>query len=61
MKTSQPSRWTTCCQCHGALDTKGDIAHFTVDGVKRSWHIMCLIRFSQERRDERQVQAVRSM
>lgn len=50
---NQPTRWTMCCQCHGALDTMGDIAHYKVDGVKRDWHISCLIRFSQEARNER--------
>jgi hypothetical protein len=40
----QASRWTTCCQCHGALDTMGDIAHHN----GHSWHIHCLIRFKQE-------------
>lgn len=41
----QASRWTTCCQCHGALDTMGDIAHLKVDSVRRDFHLGCYIRF----------------
>lgn len=41
---NQPTRWTTCCQCGGAVDTLGDIAHFK----ESTYHISCLVRFKRE-------------
>lgn len=37
----QPTRWTICCQCHGALDTLGEMVRIKVEGVKRDFHVIC--------------------
>jgi len=40
----QPTRWTICVCCYGALDTLGDIVIIRDEGVRRMFHPMCFIR-----------------
>ena len=44
----QATRWVTCCQCHGALDTLGDIVRIKLDGVRRDFHVICYTRIRNE-------------
>jgi len=44
----QPTRWTTCCQCHGALDTLSGYTASITGGVKRYFHHQCFIRLEKE-------------
>ena len=37
----QPTRWTVCSHCYGAVDTLGEVVRIKVDGVKRDFHIGC--------------------
>ena len=53
MKPSQKSRWTVCAHCYGALDTKGDIVHIRLDGVRRNFHPRCYLKeWSQHGTDQ---------
>lgn len=37
----QPTRWTICAHCYGAVDTQGEVVRIKVEGVKRDFHIGC--------------------
>lgn len=47
-KNEQPTRYTTCCQCHGILDKQGDITNVKIDGERRYFHPLCYARIRDE-------------